>query len=134
MLLVILQYHLYRIQDGRALHYSNHEAVLDHKPPASKLMITCKVMNAYPNKNSSDRMMREAKSQMNYQVILLLFKLCGADLDMSPCRMQKQDLFLFLKEVKRKKHIRSSSPWILNLFPWKSPNFEVLMLQNAGAQ
>jgi hypothetical protein len=65
-------------------------------------------MNAYPNKKSSDRMMREAKSQMNYQVILLLFKLCGADLDMSPCRMQKQDLFLFLKEVKRKKHIGSS--------------------------
>lgn len=82
--------------------------VLDHKPPASKLMITCKVTNVYPNKKSSDRMMREAKSQMNYQVILLLFKLYGADLDMSPCRMQKQDLFLFLKEVKRKKHLGSS--------------------------
>ncbi len=36
-------------------------------PQLPKLMITCKVTNEYPNKKSSDRMMREAKSQMNYQ-------------------------------------------------------------------
>jgi len=102
-------------------------------PQLPKLMITCKVTNEYPNKKSSDRMMREAKSQMNYQVILLLFKLCGADLDMSPCRIRNK-ISSLSQRSKEKKHIGSSSPWILNLFPWKSPNFEVLMLQNAGTQ
>jgi len=76
-------------------------------PQLPKLMITCKVTNEYPNKKSSDRMMREAKSQMNYQVILLLFKLCGADLDMSPCRIRNKISSLSQRSKEKKAH------WIL---------------------
>ncbi len=64
MLLVILQCRSgFKMADLHTVQIMRLFLIINPQLPK----LTCKVTNKYPNKKSSDRMMREAKSQMNYQ-------------------------------------------------------------------